>query len=382
MAFFIGSIRHLSVKELPWCAPTDSPVRRRRPPRQQQQQQEHRDGIPGNVPNPAAAATKTNHGGGNANANDLETNTSSTPIDKFGVVAAVCRPSNSNKNTHTMSMSMSTSSSGIIGVNGKLPWGFLPSDRAIFERLTRNHILIVGRRTLLNERNGNLDHVRHAGYCIVVSKSMSMSKSKSMEEIPTHGLKLRLARSLDHALDIARVLAIQIEADGKNEDKTDPTINSCPASIDRAAPKNCDGNTRHKDGIDIDIDTDTDIDIDIDTDIESMIPASSDTIRCWVAGGEKLYEEALKHESALELHLSIVDKEIDLNSTAVKHVARFPAKYRWDHNYQHVAETPVPANAFPPNTETTTKQGALTTQTKTEPSFVYHVYKRIVRNIS
>ena len=318
--------RHLSVKELPWCAPTDSPVRRHT--RHQQQQPQH-DGTTHN--NPAAARSTI-----------IKNSKEFKPIDRFGIVAAMCLPSN-GKNT---------TSSGIIGVNGTLPWESLPSDRKIFERLTRNRILIIGRRTLLNERQGNLDHVRHAKHCIVVSKSISsldkdprITNNKLLDK-DIHILKL--ARSLDEALDLAR--DILAEVDGKNDDEKNPEsrtqINDHVASENE---NNGNGN-----------------------DSKPMIPSlssSSDNIQCWVAGGERLYEEALKHKSALELHLSVVDVEIDLTSIAVKHVARFPAKYRWDHNYEHISETRPPFVAAAEANQVS----------KTEPSFVYHIYKRVFR---
>jgi len=63
-----------------------------------------------------------------------------------------------------------------------------------------------------------------------------------------------------------------------------------------------------------------------------------DNIECWVAGGEKLYEEGLQHPSAREVHLTIVDTEIDVATLKTKEgrtleVAQFPAKYRWDRRF-------------------------------------------------
>jgi len=325
------------VKELPWCAPTDSPVRRHtRQQQQQQQPQSQHDGTTHN--NPAAGR-----------ATIIKKSKEFKPIDRFGIVAAMCVPSNSKN----------TINSGIIGVNGKLPWESLPSDRKNFERLTRNRILIIGRRTLLNERQGNLDHVRHAKHCIVVSKSItSLDKDPRIIRTSSNNLLddkdmhfLKLARSLDEALDLARDLSAEV--DGKNDDEKNPV--SRTENTDNVTSEN--GNN--------------DDDNYNDNDIKPFptLLSSSDNIQCWVAGGERLYEEALKHKSALELHLSAVDVEIDLTSTAVKHVARFPAKYRWDHNYEHISETCLPF----------VSAAAEKKDTKTEPSFVYHIYKRIVR---
>ena len=49
------------------------------------------------------------------------------PIERFGIIAAM-------------------SKNNIIGLNGRLPWS-VPDDRKEFVRITKNKILIVGRRT-------------------------------------------------------------------------------------------------------------------------------------------------------------------------------------------------------------------------------------------
>jgi hypothetical protein len=96
------------------------------------------------------------------------------------------------------------------------------------------------------------------------------------------------------------------------------------------------------------------------------IPAGTSNLQCWVVGGERLYAEALNHESASELHLSAVDKEIDWSAASVERIARFPAKYRWDSNYQKIFET-----TFPPILD---DDG-----TSIEPCFTYFVYDRVIR---
>lgn len=67
-------------------------------------------------------------------------------------------------------------------------------------------------------------------------------------------------------------------------------------------------------------------------------------LECWVAGGEKLYHEALLHPSASTLLLTIVDTEIDV--TDKSHVARFPAKYRWDNKFRLVSSEPGEENGL------------------------------------
>ena len=56
-------------------------------------------------------------------------------------------------------------------------------------------------------------------------------------------------------------------------------------------------------------------------------------INCWIAGGERLYSEALLHSSAQCIHLTLVDYDLDPNITH-QHLARFPVKYRWDHKFR------------------------------------------------
>ncbi len=244
------------------------------------------------------------------------------PIDAFGIVAAVCRPS---KSSHARS-------EGIIGINGKLPWGSLPSDRDIFERLTRDRTIVVGRRTLLNERDGDLDHVRHAKHCIVVSNSITSLNSDprfvSHTDVSEDLGFLKLARSFEEALDMARDLAET-------------------------------GNDTRRRAEDVDLKNSSDCTL-------------HSNIQCWVAGGERLYEEALQHRSVLELHLSVVDLEIDLTSTGVEDVAMFPAKHRWTQKFNLVNTTSFSAD-FKRTSKERFPQGE-----KSEPSFDYHIYtKRI-----
>lgn len=61
-----------------------------------------------------------------------------------------------------------------------------------------------------------------------------------------------------------------------------------------------------------------------DTDDENAID-------CWVGGGERIYEEALKHPCGQEVQLTEVDMDIEFNSVA--DVAMFPRKYTWERNF-------------------------------------------------
>ena len=332
--------RYFSVKELSWCAPKDSPVRR------QQQKQQQKEQYNGPKSTSTSTSTSMTNNKGHNNNERLK-----LPIDHFGIVAATCSPT-----TNSSSIKNNNSSGTIIGINGKLPWEYLPTDRMIFERLTRNRILIVGRRTLLEERNGNLDHIRHAKYCIVVSKSIPsldtiepaaplvLGKDNNEydddddDDDDDDRCILKLARSFDDAIELARELSITMNNEMNSNEKYKNIVQE----------------------------NDNDNDND-NKQIPSLLP-SSYNIKCWVAGGEKIFEEALKHRSASELHLCVVDMEIDLTSTAITNVTRFPSKYRWDHNYEKISETRLP---FSSSTEEI--------RNRIEPSFNYSTYKRIIR---
>jgi dihydrofolate reductase len=62
-----------------------------------------------------------------------------------------------------------------------------------------------------------------------------------------------------------------------------------------------------------------------------------------VAGGQEIFAEALRHSSAYEVHLTMVDTTIDIHPTqdgTKPEVAFFPPKYRWDRFYDKISEQP------------------------------------------
>ena len=185
----------------------------------------------------------------------------------------------------------------VIGMDGKIPWR-VPQDRALFKQLTRDKILIVGRNTF--EEAPNQCHIDHTRYCIVVSNSLETLEDKNVDD----GIdRLKLARSFKEALDQAKKLSEHL-----------PTTN--------------------------------------------LETTEDDGLVCWVGGGENIYEEAIRHPSAKELHLSTIDLEIDIR----RGVARFPAKHRWDNNY-----TILSTNRFDDPKESDT------------PAFSYSIWKRKTR---
>ena len=150
---------------------------------------------------------------------------------------------------------------GIIGVEGRLPW-VLPRDREHFVNLTKDKVLVIGRKTFAENKTGGshspTSHIDHARLCIVVSQSLDMKNNQ----------RICTARSLDDALSMART-----------------------NSVDLGVPPQ--------------------------------------TIDCWVAGGERLYEEALVHRDLerIELtHVRTMLAELSSRETGIGagEVARFP----------------------------------------------------------
>jgi dihydrofolate reductase len=179
------------------------------------------------------------------------------PIERFGIIAAM-------------------SNNSIIGLKGSIPWN-VPADRKEFVRITRNKVLIVGRKTF--EEQGNLSHISHAAKCIVISKSLDGESIQSITS--TINTEVLIVRSFPEALDLARRL------------------------------------------------------IDQETTSESD---STDDINCWIAGGQDIYYRAVLHPSAWIIHLTIIDIDLDVSSYAPSEIARFPPIYHWDHRFTKISE--------------------------------------------
>jgi dihydrofolate reductase len=220
-----------AVKELSWCSPSDSPNRTK--------------------------ARRTNNA-------QNDTNALLVPIDQFAVVAAMSKHDR------------------IIGVNGKLPWS-IPEDRRLFEELTTNKLLVIGRKTLLEDEN--LAHVSHVAHCIVISKSWNEPQLLSHATALATKTKLVVADSFPSALALARKIA-------NDNMQTEQGKNDCNENGYR-----------------------------------------DESLKCWVAGGEQIFNEAVMHPSCRRIYLSVIDIELDISSTTTS-VARFPPKYRWDNNFK------------------------------------------------
>jgi dihydrofolate reductase len=298
-------VRQVSTKQIEWCTPKGSSFRNQN--RHRKIDDNHSDFAADGGTAATAATTDTNDA-------IEQQRTVFEPIDRFGIVAAMA------------------SKSRVVGMNGKLPWGRLSQDRRLFENLTRDRILIVGRRTLLEEQL-DLNHVSHAKCCIVVSTTLSNMDEILPKAMTENGdsnscFTIKLARSLAEALHVAREI-----------DTTDTDLAPNRGTSNKDSPS--------------------------DTIDDSTMIESSKRIQCWVAGGERLYAEALTHDSAKEVHLSVVDTVIDLSTASVEQIARFPAKYRWDNKYSKVSETAYPSIL--------SDEGTIL-----EPSFTHFVYDRVV----
>jgi dihydrofolate reductase len=199
-------VRSFAVRELPWCAPKKSSTRVIKP------------------------------------SDDTDT---FLPIDRFGIVAAM-------------------SKNRVIGCNGTLPW-MITKDRNAFKCLTKDSVLIIGRRTLEEDLSGQ--HISHAAATVVLSRTLEAS---------IEAYKLRLARSFPEALYIAKLVVDEMNL---------------------------------------------------------SVPTGS--LVCWVAGGEKVYHQALLHPNAERLYLTVIDTQIDVAEQ--RDVAKFPANYRWDNKFTAIS---------------------------------------------
>jgi dihydrofolate reductase len=175
------------------------------------------------------------------------------PIHRFGIVAAM-------------------SKNHIIGVNGHLPWN-IPEDRGDFIQLTKGKVLIIGRKTY--EEVPTLSHISHAAKCIVISKTVKKSQTKTSSDV-----KIEIVESFPEALDLARRMT------------STSTVSESDSPCD---------------------------------------------IECWVAGGEGVYKVAVLHPSARTLQLTVIDMDVDVCSGT--EIARFPPKYHWDTRFRQISAT-------------------------------------------
>jgi dihydrofolate reductase len=172
----------------------------------------------------------------------------------------------------------------VIGVNGKLPWN-IPEDRKQFKELTRDRVLIIGRKTL--EEESNLCHISHTAKCIVISKTLKEDQIDST--LVKSDTEIRVVPSFREALHLARELVEEIKSSN-----------------------------------------------------------GADAINCWVAGGEIVFNAAVIHPSARTIHLTVVDVDIDTSSSETTELARFPPKYHWDIRFKQKSAQEMTCGAEKP----------------------------------
>ena len=161
--------------------------------------------------------------------------------------------------------------------------GNIPKDRLHFKALTSEKVLIVGRHTFFE--TDDFAHLRHLRHVIVVSTTLDedviMKVGKRIQPVKVH-----LARSFDESLCLAKSLE---------------------------KPKNVESKeTSHGDPME---------EIDID---------------CWIGGGQRLYEHAIRHVAANEIYLTLLDENSIRAGVAT--TSFFPAKYRWDNIFFEVLD--------------------------------------------
>ena len=165
----------------------------------------------------------------------------------------------------------------IIGIAGKLPWD-IPEDREYFTNVTRDKVLIIGRKTFYE--TSDVSHLTHLRHVIVVSGSMKEEKLSGIGGLQND---VKVACTFEEALVLGKVC--QELKFGKEEQ------------------------------------------------------SQSDEIDCWIGGGQLVFEKALRHPDAVELRLTTVHTETDVDLTANPgRVAIFPAKYRWDNTFKEISE--------------------------------------------
>lgn len=183
----------------------------------------------------------------------IQSDKDESPLSQFGIIAAM-------------------SKNGVIGLNGRLPWNTIPEDRNYFNEITRDKILILGRKSF-EEDPSSLTHVHK---CIVLSRTLNQ-----------HSYDQKFVEVVSSFSD-ALLLAQLTQREKKEKEKK---TSECHDALD-----------------------------------------------CWIAGGERIYQQALTHPSAKELHLTIIDIDntdnVNIVDKTSSSVVRFPPSYRWDHYFR------------------------------------------------
>mmetsp|Transcript_16357 Transcript_16357/g.34234 ORF Transcript_16357/g.34234 Transcript_16357/m.34234 type:complete len:345 (-) Transcript_16357:207-1241(-) len=239
----------------------------------------------------------------------------------------------------------------IIGVDHSLPWNFNAAnneaaskikndmiiDRNHFTQLTKNRIIILGRKSfLLEDPTGK--HVEHARMCIVISRSLGRDEitrdwnlaniqggDENGDRHAMHvGPVVKVVRSFREALDLARDSSV----------------------CENRASDNYHGG----DGVHEIIDADQSEDANLQITDNRTKPIDSQ-IDFWVCGGENVFAEALCHPLAVEAHLTHVDMILDVDNPIEKvinrndnglnqksaHIAYFPINLLKENTFEEVS---------------------------------------------
>jgi len=192
----------------------------------------------------------------------------------------------------------------VIGLKGQIPWPRSTKDRTLFKELTQDTIMILGRTTY--EEEPEQKHISHASHCIVVSSALTEKQLLASNQGAPNTV-LKVAKSFPEALGLANTILNNTDKGNKNDDSK---------------------------------------------------------LKCWICGGERIYEEALKHKSVQQVHLTIMDIDIDLVAAKQDNpqvaFAMFPAKHRWDRRFQEISRF----------------QGGPTDHDPTSPEFTHVIYER------
>ena len=202
-----------------------------------------------------------------------------------------------------------------IGVNGTLPWPSCQEDRANFQRLTNNKILIVGRNTY--QEDLQLRHIQHVKWCLVVTTSITEPDQLVPHPsiLAKHSTRVMVVPSLTKALSMAQQLVLKSQQ--KSPDTT-TTSSSSQQDHDRHPSHDNMDNHYHS------------------TTTAAVAVQKEDELHCWVAGGERIYEEALQHPMAQQIHWTIMHVTIQVRHG--QSYALFPAKHRWDRFFEPISQ--------------------------------------------
>ncbi len=153
----------------------------------------------------------------------------------------------------------------------------IPEDRKNFLKTTKGCILVIGKNCFFESPDHS--HLKSFGHIIVVSTTLSK------EDINSSGIdNVHLVRSFGDALAHNETLISSLSVPDNGNDTN---------------------------------------------------------FKTWIGGGQRLYEEAIRHPNSSEIRLTTVHSKTSDEIITGKNrlpVAFFPAKYRWDNTFKEIKE--------------------------------------------